>query len=65
MCLYKCLKFCFCDGASRSTAETEEPEVQHSSDDKDDVDEELTREPAWLAVLLWLCVSQTGEKARL
>lgn len=46
MCLYKCLKFCFCDGAARSTAETEEPEVQHSSDDKDDVDEELTREPA-------------------
>lgn len=57
--------FLWWSSEERSTAETEEPEVQHSSDDKDDVDEELTREPAWLAVLLWLCVSQTGENARL
>lgn len=57
--------FLWWSSEERSTEETEGPEVQHSSDDKDDVDEELTREPAWLAVLLWLCVSQTGENARL
>lgn len=40
--------------SERGTAKTAEPEVRHSCDDKDagrSVDEDLTREPDWLAVL--------------